>query len=279
MKPLSIGVCVGSLGIGELREAFSVAAELGCEVVQLTGLPASVETLQPQQVLDWAHQAGLEIVSGSIVHAGEDYTTLETIHRTGGLAMDVAARMDDYRRAGAWLGQAGIGYLTAHVGFIPAQAGDPQRSAMLQRVGDAVRTLGEFGVKLALETGQETAEGLQAFLADLRAEQTAEAYINFDPANMILYGKGDPVAALDRLHGQIVSVHCKDAVSSDRPGQSWGEEVPFGTGDVDARRWLGRLIDLGFRGPLLIEREAGATRRDDIAAAVAVIRDALATRP
>ena len=92
-------------------------------------------------------------------------------------------------------------------------------------------------------------------------------YVNFDPANMILYGKGDPVRAVGILAPWIRHVHIKDAVYSKTPGE-WGEEVEWTKGQVDADRFIAALDEIGFGGALAVEREAGENRAGDIAAAV-----------
>src|SRR5438552_2926803 len=81
-----------------------------------------------------------------------------------------------------------------------------------------------------MAAGQEPAEELLEFLHELNAPNV---HINFDPANMILYGAGDPIAAVRLLGKHIRHVHVKDATASTRPGVEWGEEVPFGTGQVN----------------------------------------------
>ncbi len=80
-------------------------------------------------------------------------------------------------------------------------------------------------------------------------------FINFDPANMILYGSGEPIEALRKVGHRVRSVHCKDAKWAARPGQEWGAEVPLGEGDVGMETFLRTLKDLGYTGPLTIERE------------------------
>ncbi len=80
-------------------------------------------------------------------------------------------------------------------------------------------------------------------------------FVNFDPANMILYGAGEPIPALEKLGSRVRSIHCKDATWSDRPGETWGAEVPLGDGDVDMEAFLKTLKKIGYDGPLTIERE------------------------
>jgi len=118
-------------------------------------------------------------------------------------------------------------------------------------------------IELGFETGQETADTLAAFLTKLNRPNVG---VNFDPANMILYDKGDPTAALRVLGPWLKQCHVKDANRTQAPG-TWGEEVPVGTGQVDWPAFFHTLNELGFAGNLCIEREAGAQRVADIIAA------------
>ena len=94
--------------------------------------------------------------------------------------------------------------------------------------------------------------------------------MNFDPANMILYDKGDPIAALRTLGPWIRAVHIKDARRTKVPG-TWGEEVTVGTGEVDWRAFFATLRELNYTGDFVIEREAGSQRVADIRAARDVV--------
>jgi sugar phosphate isomerase/epimerase len=157
-----------------------------------------------------------------------------------------------------------------HVGFVPHK-GKPGYDTMLSRVREVAGILDRHGCTLIMETGQERAAELRRFLEDLAAPNIA---INFDPANMILYGAGDPIEAIAILAHHIRHVHVKDATASARPGEAWGEEVPFGTGQVGAKRFLAALDGIGYRGPLAIEREAGEQRMQDIRTAIAALQKA-----
>ena len=85
--------------------------------------------------------------------------------------------------------------------------------------------------------------------------QRANLFVNFDPANMILYGTGEPIEALRKVGTYVHSIHCKDATWSEHPGESWGAEVPLGQGAVGMENYLRTLFELGYDGPLTIERE------------------------
>ncbi|MCA9211873.1 MAG: sugar phosphate isomerase/epimerase, partial [Planctomycetales bacterium] len=77
----------------------------------------------------------------------------------------------------------------------------------------------------------------------------------FDPANMILYGTGEPIETLKKIGKYVRSIHCKDGTWSDKPGEDWGTEVPLGQGDVGMETYLQTLKEIGYDGPLTIERE------------------------
>ncbi len=115
-------------------------------------------------------------------------------------------------------------------------------------------------VMILMETGQENAETLREFLEELSHPALG---VNFDPANMILYGKGDPILALETLAQWVKHVHIKDAQRSSVPGK-WGREVPWVEGDFDNDEFLRTLNRIGYQGALAIEREAGAKRLEDI---------------
>jgi sugar phosphate isomerase/epimerase len=95
--------------------------------------------------------------------------------------------------------------------------------------------------------------------------------VNFDPANMILYGMGDPVSALDMLAPFVRQLHVKDAISSNAP-DAWGVEVPVGAGVVDWRSFFDTITRRGIGGDLIIEREAGDRRIEDVRAAAERVR-------
>jgi len=97
--------------------------------------------------------------------------------------------------------------------------------------------------------------------------------VNFDPANMILYGSGEPIPALKMLAGHVKSVHCKDAKWAVNPGKEWGEEVILGDGDVNIELFLKTLKEIGYVGPLTIEREiSGEQQIKDIEKSVALLQ-------
>lgn len=208
--------------------------------------------------------AGIGVVSGMFGTLGEDYTTLETIRQTGGVVPDATweANWRAIQSTADLASRMGLKLVSFHAGFLPHEESDPAYSKLAARMRQIADVFAAKSIQLGLETGQETADTLDAFLAKLGRPNVG---VNFDPANMLLYDKGDPIASLRRLGRWLKQVHIKDAVKTKVPG-TWGEEVVAGTGQVDWKVFFTTLRELGYSGPLCIEREAGTSRIADIEA-------------
>ena len=127
---------------------------------------------------------------------GEDYTTPQTIQKTGGFGDPAtAARAARAASSGRWTARRELGLtdLMLHAGFLP-EVGDPDRKPFLDTLGKVSQLAAEKGVTVAFETGQETADLLRRTLDDLKCPNLK---VNFDPANMLLYDKGDPIRAVE----------------------------------------------------------------------------------
>lgn len=211
----------------------------------------------------------VKVVSGMFGTIGEDYSTLEAIKRTGGLVPDATWEQNWKNLPGAVAvaRQLGLRLVSFHAGFLPHEESDPSFAKLMGRVRQVAGLFAGAGIDLAFETGQETAGTLRAFLEKLGCPNVG---VNFDPANMLLYDKGDPIESLRTLGPWIRQVHIKDAVRTRVPG-TWGDEVVVGTGQVDWPAFFRTLETLGFRGNLCIEREAGTQRVADIRTARAFI--------
>jgi L-ribulose-5-phosphate 3-epimerase len=249
--------------------------------LQITGIRRVQLALDPLQESPgiWGGTAallrrhGIEVVSGMFGFVGEDYSTPETIRLTGGLAPD-GAWLQNCLHAGCIASLAndlGLKLVSFHAGFLPHDAQDPRFGIMEERLARVAEMFRSRGIALALETGQETAPVLVEFLQKLRSWNLA---VNFDPANMILYDKENPLDALGVLGPWIRQVHIKDAARTKVPG-AWGDEVPVGAGEVDWRAFLATLKRLNYAGDLVIEREAGRQRVADIKTAKEMVEKSL----
>ena len=214
-------------------------------------------------------QSGVTIVSGMFGCVGEDYSTLDAIRATGGIAPDATWEQNgaNIRATAALAQQLGLRLVTFHAGFLPHDEKDPGFTKMLRRLGETADVFQAANMTLGLETGQETAPALVQLLQKLNRPNVG---VNFDPANMILYDKGNPIAALRLLGPWIRQVHIKDARQTKVPG-TWGEEVVVGTGEVDWPAFFATLRELKYTGDFVIEREAGSQRVADVCAAKEVV--------
>lgn len=262
-----ISVCSWSLQPRDMGDLVGKLKQLGLDKVQIALLDL-VQLDDKRKHFELGHLRSAEIgfTAGMMSFPGEDYTTIDHIRRTGGFVPDDQwpLRRQLAREGARLASELSISMIGTHVGFVPAP-GRPGYDIVRDRVREVAGDFASFGVDLLMETGQENADELLAFLNDLSAPNVG---INFDPANMILYGAGDPIAAVATLGRHIRHVHAKDATPSDRPGEKWGEEVPFGKGDVNPARFLKALHLIGYSGPIAIEREAGNSRLEDVQFAI-----------
>lgn len=195
------------------------------------------------------------LLTVTAAYMGEDYADIPTVERTVGF-IPPATRAEREARTIAlsdFAKEVGIPVFACHIGFVPHDKSNANYIAvqgMVRRICDHCAASGQA---FHLETGQEPADVLLDFLVDTGKENLA---INFDPANMILYGTGDPIEAMEVLKHHIRSVHVKDGDWPDKakPG-TLGSEKPLGAGSVGIPRFVAKLKEIGYTGPLVIERE------------------------
>jgi sugar phosphate isomerase/epimerase len=276
IEPLAIGVCSWSLQVKSIPELKQLLGRLGINVVQIAcGDPHHAAWEEGDAMPQAARAAGFQLTGAMLGFPGEDYTTPQTIQRTGGFS-DPATRPERLERFQWALNRTrelGLSDLMLHAGFLP-EPGDPDRKPFLDTLAKVSDLARAKGVTVAFETGQETADLLRRTLDDLKCPNLK---VNFDPANMLLYEKGDPLRAVEILGPDIRSVHVKDANRTKVPG-TWGEEVPLGQGEANIKQFVKTLQKVGYRGPLCIEREVGnqEQRVADIAHGVRYLRECLA---
>ena len=232
-----------------------VAHELGVPTIQLHAPQKGQRTQRrAEEFLAQLQQRGIRITVVFGGFEGESYADIPTVARTVGLVPPAtrAARLAEMKEISDFAKVLGVGAVGLHVGFVPHDPSDP----LYREVVVVTRQLCDYcktnGQNLHLETGQEPADTLLRFLDEVGRDNL---FVNFDPANMILYGCGEPIAALRKLGRRVRSVHCKDARWAARPGEEWGAETPLGEGDVGMEAFLHALDEIGYAGPLTIERE------------------------
>ena len=252
IQPMEIGVMfwAGRDNLIEIKSLGVACGQLGVDGgTDLNGHVAD----------DWKaalDQNGFALATVFAAYTGESYADIPTVKRTVGFIpaatrAEREARTNEVLEFSANIGAPGI---ATHIGFVPEDVKDPDYVAvrdMVRRICDRAKA---HNMTFALETGQEPAEVLLRFFEDV---DRPNLRINFDPANMILYGTGEPVAALRTLAKHVVSVHCKDGdwPPKGTPG-ALGSERPLGKGSVGIQKFVATLKDIGYKGILSIEREA-----------------------
>lgn len=250
-EPLALGITLHLKD--DAQTAFARLNALGLPTAQIY----APEGMSPGEVLAAAAQTGAVVTSVIAHFAGERYDDIPTVSATVGLVPEATRedRVDELLGVAAFAKALGVRQVQAHLGFIPEDESDPRYAplvAMMQGICDHLNMTGQI---FALETGQETAATLVRFLGDVARPNLR---VNFDPANMILYGNDNPLTALELLFPFIESVHAKDGAwptEAQKLVQGLGVEKPLGEGDVDIPRFLTTLLELGYRGAITIERE------------------------
>jgi len=236
-------------------ETVRAVKELGVQCGQL-GIPGDCTLVNASDAWKRALEAEqFALVTVFAAFSGEDYADIPTVERTVGFIPPATRAQREARtcEVSDFAARLGVGSIALHVGFVPEDTAHPDYVA----VRDLVRRIADHAAShrqtFALETGQEPAQVLLDFLRDVDRENVR---INFDPANMILYGTGDPVEALDLLGPHLASVHAKDGdwPPKDTPG-ALGTEQPLGRGSVGMERFLAKLKSVGYKGTLHVERE------------------------
>jgi len=271
-----VGVCSWSLLATGPQDLAEKVNALGLKKVQLGLTPHRDDPGTWEGVQEILAESGIRIVSGMFATFGEDYTTPETIRRTGGVVPDEDwdENWELAKAAAATAKTMGLTQVSTHAGFLPHEPTDPDFEKLSLRVVQLAEVFGENGASLLLETGQETAETLLMFLDEIGKRGVQNVGVNFDPANMILYDMDDPIEALRRLMPHVQQVHVKDAKRTTVKGD-WGEEVVVGTGQVDWIAFVRILAEADFDGSLIFEREAGDDRVGDITQGIAALNGAM----
>ena len=267
-----VGVCSWSLQVKNISELNGFTNKLGIQNVQIAcGDPHHASWDEGDDMPIKAKNASFKLTGAMLGFPGEDYTSPQTIEKTGGFG-DPATRPERLERF-KWsllrVQDLGVNDIMFHAGFIPPM-NDAGRKSFLQTLETVSTLANNSGVNVSFETGQESSELLFTTLKEL---DRSNLFVNFDPANMLLYDQGNPIEAVEMLGKYIRSVHLKDANRPKIKGQ-WGEEVVLGKGEVNIPLFLKTLKKVGYSGPMSIEREVGSQqdRFNDILHAVEYLR-------
>ena len=255
MSERKIGVMIESFRLG-VEDGIKKAAEIGADGFQIycTGgqmAPENMSQKDREEFKDFVAEQGLEI---SALCA--DYfkgflnpeTNPETVEKTRA-CMDLAADLE-------------VDVITSHIGTLPEDDTAKEWEVGLDAMGQIAEHGEKVGVRLASETGPESADLLKKFLDRVPGNVVG---VNYDPANLVMRGF-DQIGGVEVLADYIFHTHAKDGTAEPQ------QEVPLGEGDVDFPAWVAALDKIGYDGFLTIEREVGDTPVKDITEAVKYLR-------
>src|SRR4051812_38381065 len=186
-----------------------VARDLGVRTIHLHTPHASSRT--PQRAAEFNKRLadfGITITCVFAGFEGESYADIPTVKRTVGLMPREtrAARTTELKSIADFARELKVDIVGIHLGYVPHDKSDPEYREMLDITRDVCDHCKGNGQALHLETGQEPVDVLIKFLDDVERDNL---FVNFDPANMILYGAGEPILAVEKLGSRVRSVHCK----------------------------------------------------------------------
>ncbi len=265
-KPLRLGLIIG---IGNDPEAaIAKVHDLGlptCQVYVEDFAPGLSARLV--QALDKYHIEATSVVVGG--PGREVWDFYEGPLTIGVVPRDTrAARIARMKQGSDFAKASGIPAVQSHAGFIPENPNDPVYKETVAAMRDVVEYCRQSGQNFRYETGQETPITLVRAMQDVGLDNQG---VNFDLANLILYGKANPVDAIEILAPYVQGIHAKDGLWPTNP-RELGKEVPIGQGKVDFPRIIARLKQLNYQGAVTIEREvSGPEQIEDVRAAKAYL--------
>jgi sugar phosphate isomerase/epimerase len=251
---------MGDIEVGVMfwagRDNLAEIKSLGVGWGQL-GIGGSI-ALTPAFTAEWKSALAREqfrLATVVCAYEGESYADIPTVKETVGFIPERTREARERRtlEVSDFAAELGVSSIACHAGFVPDDRSDSDYHAVRNVVRRICDHAAANGQTFALETGQEPADALQRFMDDTGR---GNLKINFDPANMILYGTGDPIEAFGLLAPHVVSVHAKDGdwPPRDQPDML-GTERRLGEGSVGIPAFIQTLKRHGYRGTVNVERE------------------------
>lgn len=240
--------------VQDLEQKFRFFVDLGICSCQLNVWQQSLMTKESADyVLDCAHNAGMEISALWAGWSGPCEWNFTVGPQVLGLVPPAYRhmRLEELKTGSRFAGMLGLTDMITHVGFLPENPNDPDFTGTIGALRDLCRMMKERGQYFLFETGQETPVTL---LRAIEAIGTGNVGVNLDTGNLVCYGTGNPVDALDVIGPYVRNTHIKDSLYP-VSGNVLGTETRPGEGKVDFPRLLAKLQELGYTGPLTIERE------------------------
>lgn len=267
---LELGLMVG---LSEhVAEAFHEVTRVGLYTCQLgCWKPSILSDVLAQKVCEASASHGVRVSAYWAGYSGTATWNFLQGPTTIGLVPPAtrAQRAAELKQGADFAHKIGAPAIATHVGFIPEDPSDPKYVELVPVIRDVAQYCRERGLKFLFETGQETPVVILRCIEDVGLDNVG---VNLDPANLVLYGKANPVDALDIFGKYVWGMHGKDGLYPTN-GRELGKEVPIGQGKVDFPRLIGRLKkEFGFPGPITIEREIrGPQQVEDIRRAIEIL--------
>ncbi len=258
------------IGESDPLQAIAKLKELGVKATQLCPwTPEQLTSEYAAKVKAALADAGVTPTTQFIGFPEESYVDIAAVERTVGFLWEekLAERIETAKKTIDFAVAVGAPHAAAHIGFVPRDKASPKYQRLLETIRELVDYCAARGLTFVFETGQETAEEMREFI---EAIDRPNVGVNFDPANMILYGKDKPIEAVDVLAPWIVSCHCKDGEWPTEEGKL-GHETPLGEGQVNIPAFIAKLKSIGYKGVLCVEREGGPDRVGDFLKARALL--------
>jgi len=246
-----------------IKESFKEVAKLGIQTCQISCTAEfMMNKLKPKDIRKASEEFGIEISSFFLVFEGQIYNRTEEGVSTVGFIPEEyrTRRLKLAEKFSDMICEIGVKSITSHVGAIPNDPKSPLYLEFVPSMKKFVEYCQKNGQIFCFETGQELPSTLKRTIIDIGDD----AYVNLDPANLILYGMAHPLDAVEILGEYVRGVHAKDALWPNRD-EGLGIEVLVGKGEVDFPLLISRLKEKGFKGPITIEREiSGEQQKKDI---------------
>ena len=263
IKPMDVGLLIAPFGAPE--ERFRRVRELGFDncFLSLDGYIGGFTPAVVNQFRDLIAKYDLAVTAVEVVGPGKLEWNFTEGPSTIGLVPPGtrAARIDALRQVSGFAKQLGILQVQTHCGFIPEDPADPLYPQAVEAIREVASICQGNGQHFLMETGQETPTTMSRMLRDVAMPNLA---VGLDTANLILYGKANPLDAVDILGPHVRSIHAKDGRWPTDPSKL-GEEVLIGKGLVNFKEVFTKLHRLGYAGAVTIEREtSGPQQIEDV---------------
>lgn len=255
-----IGVLINFNKTTDINKKFKEVKDLDLQTCQVNIWDTSLYTDEnAEKIINASKETGVEISTFWAGWRGPTSWNFYEGQYDLGLVPDEyrADRLDDLMMAAEFVKKLGVKNLATHVGFMPENPADERYMKTIYALRRLCKKLKEYGIRFLFETGQETPVVLMRAIEDIGTENVG---INLDTGNLILYGKANPVDALDMIGKYVYDLHLKDGLYP-TDGRNLGKEVRFGDGKANFKEFLPKLKALGYEGSLTIEREISGEKQ------------------